>query len=483
MKRTPTLFEAVSPIVVMLLLLAIGYGVFKLNPEPLLILASIYAGAIALRLGYNWEDMMDGIREKIDQAMPAILILISIGILIGTWIISGTIPMMIYYGLQIIDPTFVVLIAFVVSAIISVVTGTSWGSAGTVGVALMGIATGLDASLPATAGAVVAGSYFGDKLSPLSDTTILAPITAGSELYEHIKHMLWTTIPAAIIGMIVYLIAGFNLSSGNVTQPETVDAMLGTLTEMFDMNILLLLPPLIILYGAIRKKPTLPMIIFSSIVAAMLAKFVQGFSATDIFASAVSGFDASMVNRPGFDSENVLEEVTRLVNQGGMESMMGIILIAFSAFIFAGIITKSGSLEVVINALMKIVKRTGDLVLSTVISSITMGLVTGNSYLTIIVPGEIFKDTYKSMKLKAKNLSRTLEDSGTVVVPLIPWSSAGVFMTGTLGVSTMSYAPWAIMCYLGFIVAIILGYTGIGIAKMEETEQTVHGSTSGKSVH
>lgn len=472
MKKQPNLFEAFSPIVVMLLLLAIGYGVYGLNPEPLLILASVYAGFIALRLGYSWEEMMEGIQEKIKQAMPAILILISIGILIGTWMIAGTIPMMIYYGLKIIDPTFIVVIAFVVSAIISIVTGTSWGSAGTVGVALMGIATGLGASLPATAGAIVAGAYFGDKLSPLSDTTNLAPIAAGSTLYEHIRHMLWTTIPAAVVSIVVYLLVGFNLSADHVSTPETMDGMLQTLTEMFDWNLLLLLPPAIILYGAIRKKPTLPVVILSSAVAAILGVFIQGFSTADVFASTVSGFDVSMVNRAGFDSEAVIFEVTRLVNQGGMHSMTGVTVIAFCAFVFAGIITTAGLLDVIIQTLMKVVKRTGDLILTTVLSCITMALVTGNSYLSIIVPGEIFKDTYKKKKLQAKNLSRTLEDSGTVVVPLIPWSSAGVFMAGTLGVSTLSYAPWAILCYIGFIFAIILGYTGIGIAEIPETDNS-----------
>ncbi|MCT1902995.1 Na+/H+ antiporter NhaC [Oceanobacillus sojae] len=470
MRKQPNLFEAFSPIVVMLLLLAIGFGVYGFSPEPLLILASVYAGFIAWRLGYTWDEMMEGIQEKIKQAMPAILILISIGILIGTWMIAGTIPMMIYYGLKIIDPTFIVLIAFVVSAIISIVTGTSWGSAGTVGVALMGIATGLGASLPATAGAVVAGAYFGDKLSPLSDTTNLAPIAAGSELYEHIRHMLWTTIPAAVISMIVYLFVGFNVSSAEASTPETMNVMLETLTAMFDWNILLLIPPAIVLYGAIRKKPTLPTIIVSSIVAGIISKFVQGFSVTDIFASTVTGFDVAMVNRTNFDPNTVIPEVLSLVHQGGMQSMTGVVLIAFSAFIFAGIMTKSGSLEVIIQALMKVVKRTGDLILTTVLSCITMALVTGNSYLSIIVPGETFKDTYKKNNLQAKNLSRTLEDSGTVVVPLVPWSSAGVFMAGTLGVSTLSYAPWAILCYIGFIFAIILGYTGIGIAKITDED-------------
>lgn len=472
MKRKPNLFEAFSPIVVMLLLLAIGFGVFDLNPEPLLILSSVYAGFIALKIGLSWSDMMDGIQEKVSQAMPAILILISIGILIGTWMISGTIPMLIYYGLELINPTFIVLIAFIVSAIISVVTGTSWGSVGTVGVALMGIATGLDANLPATAGAIVAGAYFGDKLSPLSDTTNLAPIAAGSELYEHIKHMLWTTIPASIVAMIVYLIAGFNTSASGA-ESETMTGMLTTLNEMFNWNILLLIPPIIILYGALRKYPTLPVIIFSSIVAALLGIFIQGFTIQDVFASTVTGFDVSMVNKDGFDSTSVMPEVLDLIHQGGMQSMTSVILIAFSAFAFAGIMTKSGALDVIIEQLLKFVKRTGDLVLSTVLSCLTMALVTGNSYLSIIVPGEMFKDTYKMKNLAAKNLSRTLEDSGTVVVPLIPWSSAGVFMAGTLGVPTLSYAPWAVVCYVGFIFAIILGYTGIGIAKDLKAENNI----------
>ncbi|RHW29886.1 Na+/H+ antiporter NhaC [Oceanobacillus profundus] len=470
MQRRPTLLEAFLPIIVMLLLLAIGYGVYGLSPEPLLILASIFAGVIALRVGVNWNEMMLGIREKLDMAMPAILVLISIGILIGSWMISGTIPMMIYYGLELINPQFIVLIAFIVSAIISIVTGTSWGSAGTVGVALMGIATGLGASLPATAGAIVSGAYFGDKLSPLSDTTNLAPIAAGSELYEHIKHMLYTTVPAAIVAMIVYTIAGFNLSANAVATPEVMNIMLQTLADMFHWNIILLLPPVIVLYGSITKKPTLPTIIFSSFVAAIIAKFYQDFAITDIFAATVTGFDVSMINKPDFNAETVIFEVTRLVNQGGMQSMTSVILIAFSAFAFAGIITKAGALEVIMDALLKIVKKTGDLILSTVASCITMALVTGNSYLSIIVPGELFKETYQKKNLHAKNLSRTLEDSGTVIVPLVPWSSAGVYMAGVLGVSTISYAPWAIVCYLGFIVAIISGYTGFGIERIKTSD-------------
>ncbi|OFS63703.1 MULTISPECIES: Na+/H+ antiporter NhaC [Nosocomiicoccus] len=467
MKRKPTLFQAILPIIIMLLLLSIGFGVLKLRPEPLLILSSVFAGLITLRLGYSWKEMMDGIQEKISLAMPSILILISIGILIGTWMIAGTIPMLIYYGIQLINPQFILVISFVVAAIISIVTGTSWGAVGTVGVALIGIATGLEANIPATAGAIVAGAYFGDKLSPLSDTTILAPIAAGTELYEHIKHMLWTTVPAALLSLIIYFIVGLNVKSSSIESPLATN-MIQELDMMFNWNICLIIPPLIVLIGAIKKYPTLPVIILSSIVAGITAMIFQKSTLQDVFLSTVSGFNVDMVSKITITEEEVMPEVLRLVNQGGMESMTSVTLIAFAAFVFAGIITTSGSLEVIIEKLLTVVKKTGDLILATVLSCLTMALVTGNSYLSIIVPGEMYKDTYKKKQLDPKNLSRTLEDSGTVVVPIIPWSSAGVFMAGTLGVPTLSYAPWAILCYSGFIFAIILGYTGIGITKLEE---------------
>ena len=238
-EKLPPLGWSLVPLGAMLVLLAVGYGVLGLAPEPLLILSAIIAGLVALRMGLTWEDMLLGIREKLDTAMPALLVLISIGILIGTWMIAGTIPMMIYYGLGLISAKFIVLIAFVISAIVSVITGTSWGSAGTVGVALMGIATGLDAPLAATAGAIVAGAYFGDKLSPLSDTTNLAPIAAGTTLWEHIRHMLYTTIPATLVALALYLFVGINQQSGS-TDSDQISAVTGTLDSLFSFNVLLL---------------------------------------------------------------------------------------------------------------------------------------------------------------------------------------------------------------------------------------------------
>lgn len=471
MKRKASFGEALFPIFSMLLLLGAGYGYLKLSAEPLLIIASAVAAIIALRLGVTWEEMQEGIVEKIAKSMPATLILLTVGLLIGTWMASGTIPMMIYYGIQLINPTYIVVTAFLVTALVSTFTGTSWGSAGTVGVAMIGIAAGLGVSLPMTAGAIVAGSYFGDKISPLSDTTNLAPIAAGSELYEHIRHMLYTTLPAFGISIIIYSLVGKS-SISEAANPEKIKIMLDTLDVIFNWNLLLFIPVLIVLYGSIAKKPTVPIMLISAATAALTAIFYQGFSPADVFTSMVKGFNVSMVHVEGFNTEDVLWEVTRLVNRGGLMSMMSTLLIAYCAFAFAGIVSKAGLLEVLLERTQKLIHSTGTLIFATVTACITMAVVTGSSYLSIIVPGELFAETYKKMNLHAKNLSRTLEDSGTVVVPLVPWSMAGVYMSSTLGVPVTDYAPWAILCYLGFLTAIIYGFTGFGITKINNTTET-----------
>lgn len=466
--RKPNFFESIFPICFMLFALGLGYGYLGLRAEPLLILSAFIAGLIGLRIGLKWSNMLDGIIEKLTKSMPATLILISVGILIGTWMFSGTIPMLIYYGVQLISPNFILVTSFIVSAIISSVTGTSWGSVGTIGVALIGIASGLGVSLPATAGAIVAGAYFGDKMSPLSDTTNLAPIAAGSNLYEHIKHMIWTTAPGFILSVIIYFIVGFSSNATEISSPENIKSIISTLDKMFDWNILLLLPLVIVLYGSITKKPVIPIMLISSVISIILGITLQGFSLKNGFLSVVDGFRIDMLHNDNFIADNVIPDIVRLLNRGGMNSMMGTVLIAFCAFGFAGIVTKTGSLEVILSKIVSIIKTTFGLITSTCIASITMALVTGSSYLSILIPGELFSDTYKKMGLASKNLSRTLEDAGTVVVPLIPWSMAGVYMSATLGVPVLDYAPWAILCYTGFILAIIYSITGIGIAKEVE---------------
>ncbi|ROS05560.1 transporter (NhaC family) [Sinobacterium caligoides] len=469
MTKKLTLAEALLPVVAMLLLLGIGYGYYHFRSEPLLIIATIIAGLIALRAGVSWDSMHKGIVEKINDGMPATLILISVGMMIGTWMFSGTIPMVIYYGLQYINPNYILIIACLGSAMVSIMTGTSWGAVGTVGVAFIGIATGLGVSLPAAAGAIISGAFFGDKISPLSDTTNLAPIAAGSTLYEHIGHMLYTTVPALVLSLLVYYFVGtgdFVTSSTTIATPEKMRIMLQSLDTMYHWNIILILPLVIVLGGAVLKWPTLPVMLAASFVAFLLGCCIQGFSAQDGFNSMITGFNVSMVHREGFDSGAVIWDVTKLINRGGMMSMMATTLIAFCAFAFAGIMSKAGALEVILEALTRRVKSTGSLIATTVLSCITMAVVTGSSYLSIIVPGEMYRDVYRKRGLAAKNLSRTLEDSGTVIVPLVPWSMAGVYMASTLGVPVLDYLPWAVLCYTGFIFAIIYAYTDFKIEKI-----------------
>ena len=464
MKKKPTVFQSVIPLITIAIFLGVGYGVLRLNAEMLLIGAAFISGIIVKRLGYTYKEMEEGIVTSLSKGMPAMLIVIIVGTLIGSWIACGTIPMLIFYGLKIISPKFYLVTACVVCSIISVVTGTSYGTAGTVGVALIGVAHGLNIPLGQAAGAIVAGAYFGDKLSPFSDTTNLAPIAAKSNLFDHIKHMLWTTTPAWLIGLFIYFIIGGG--TGEAATPEQIEQINTGLTGTFNFNIFLLLPPCMVLYFAIRKKPTIPGMLISAFTATVLGLIFQDISLKDSVAAMVSGF----VSNSG------VEVIDTLLTRGGMLDMMHPTLIAFCAFAFAGIIQKGGMLDVILDQFMKFARTTGSLVAATVVSCITTAVMTGSSFLSILIPGELFAPAYRKKNLAAKNLSRTTEDSGTVVMPLIPWSIAGVFMSGTLKVPVVEYFYWAFMCYLGFVFALIYGFTGFAIAPKIRDDETTPGS-------
>lgn len=409
--------------------------------------------------------MEAGIVESVTKALPAMLIVICVGLLIGSWIVSGTIPMLVWYGLKIISPTYFLVTACLVCSIVSVFTGTSWGTVGTMGVAFMGIAHGMGIPAAPTAGAIVAGSYFGDKLSPFSDTTNLAPIAAGSNLFDHIRHTLWTTTPAWLIGMGVYFVVGLQYSGSDI-QSKSMDLILNTIQSNFTFSAWLLLPPVIIIYFAVRKKPTIPGMLIASILAAVLAIIYQSASLPEI----------AQVMTNGYVANTGVEVVDNLLSRGGMMSMMGVTLIAFCAFAFAGIVQKAGMLDVILDNLLRVATSTGKLVASVVGSSVAVALMTGSSFLSILIPGELFAPAFRQRGLAAKNLSRTTEDSGTVIVPLVPWSMAGVFMAGTLGVPTLSYLPWTVMCYLGLVFALIYGFSGFAIAPRIRDDETMAGS-------
>lgn len=468
MKKIKTLnfMQASFPVIIMLITLGIGVGVFNLSAEPLIVLATTIVGLQAVYLGYSYEKIIEEISQKISKIWGALLILVIVGFMIGSWMSGGTIPMLIYYGLKLINPQYLVLTAFILTAIVSVFTGTSWGSAGTIGVAFMGVAVGLDANLAAVAGAVVSGAYFGDKLSPLSDTTNLASAVCEVNIYEHISNQMWTTGIAAILSGLFYFIYGQIFISGNAASPETVLSLMESLENMFNWNVILLVPLLIVLVGSITRKPTIPIMLLASFIALFNAYIFQGVSLENIVESTLNGFNVSML---GYDEMSVLPELVSLLHRGGMMAMMNTLLIAVCAISFAGTMSVTGALDVLISKLVKEISNTFQLVASTILICLITTGVTSNGQVSILMPGEALKNVYKKKGLHPKVLSRTLEDSVSCVECLIPWTAAGAYMAATLGVPTLNYLPFAILNYSGIFLSLIWAATGIGITPLNKS--------------
>ena len=334
----------------------------------------------------------------------------------------------------------------------------------------MGIAIALGLPLDITAGAVLSGAVFGDKLSPLSDTTILAPIAAGTTLYRHIRSMMYTTGAASIACIVVYTILGFNTNVSTLSNPEQVTAMLSNLEALYHFNPILLLPPVLVFWGAYTKKPTIPMLLLSSVIALAMGMIFQGFTLKVALNAFVKGFNVSMLPAVA-GGVKTLKVINTLLNRGGLMGMMGTVLLVFCAFAFAGIFSKAGCIEVILERVKSSINSVGNLIAATVGSTLFMSIVTGSSYLAILIPGEMFQDLYKKFKLAPETLSRTLEDAGTCAVPIVPWSVAGTYMAATLGVPTVQYMPYAVLCYGSMIFALIYGYTGIFLIKAKDGEE------------
>ncbi|MBP2638656.1 MAG: nhaC [Firmicutes bacterium] len=467
MNKKLSFLEAISPMVVMLGLMVFG-TIYHLKVVPLIILSAIFAGFVGLKAGLTWDEMLSGIVNKLSTAMPAVLILLSVGIVIASWIMCGTVPMMIYYGLQTLTPTYLYVAAFFITTIVSLLIGTSWGTLGTVGISIMGIAHALDVNVAIAAGAVVSGTFLGDKISPLSDSVNLSAIVSDTPLYSHIKHLFYTTVPVIIISMIVYTIIGVTTHHQTTVNSGEITKLLTSLDAIFTWNVLLLLPPLIVIYGAVTEKPALPSLLASSFVAALLAIFTQGFSLQSVCTAILNGFNISMIKDKGLNPEQIAPAVKKLISQGGLIDIFPVLMILFAAFAFAGIVSKAGCLEIIGEKLLVKAKTTGSLVLTNVLTCIGTCMVMGSIYLSIIIPGEIFKESYKKHNLQSQNLSRALQESSSITAPLIPWSETGAFTAATLGLSTFAFAPWSFVCYLGPIVTVIFAYAGISMTKIKD---------------
>jgi NhaC family Na+:H+ antiporter len=435
---------------------AIIAGVLTLGfSGDILLVALLFAAAVAAllakRVGQGWDAVQAETGRQIADAFPAILILLSIGVLIGSWMFAGTIPLMVALGIDLINPQFMALTAFAATAIMSLISGTSWGSAGTIGVALVSAAEAMGLPLAPVAGAVVSGAYLGDKLSPLSDMTNISAIGAGADLYKHIRHMLWTSVPAAVIAAIAFAWIGFVTDASAGLNETSALQTRGELSALFNLNWLVALPLLVAIVGIVLRKPPVLVIIASSILALIIGVFLQGFDVSSAVATFVNGFSPSTA----FGEAEISDNVTNLLGRGGMMSMAGTLMFIIAAFLLAAGMKVSGALDRLLAALLSAVGSVLGLVSATMAAGAVMVAMTSHGGVTALMVGGLFRDSYKERGLQPEKLSRSIEDSVTVTEPLMPWTVSGVFMASTLGVSTLAYAPWAIFCWLGPVASLV----------------------------
>ncbi len=455
--RAPYLVEAISTFVMLILVMGVGIAVFGADPHIPMLIGTAIAAAMALRIGHKWNDIEQFMFDGIRQALQAIVILAIIGVLIGVWILSGVVPSMIYFGLGFLSPKIFLVATVLISSVTSLATGTSWGTAGTIGIALMGIAQGLGIPAPIAAGAVISGAYFGDKMSPLSDTTNLAPAMAGTDVFTHIKFMLKPTVIAYSIALIVFAIVGLRFSGSNMDL-SSIEAMRTGLEGSFTLSPILLLPPVVVIILISRKMPAIPGIFIGILLGAILAPIFQGSSFGDILS----------VSYGGFESATGIESVDSLLSSGGLMNMMYSISLTIIAMMFGGIMEKTGQLDVIVERLLRLVKTTSGLIAMTIFTCIGSNMTMPEQYISIVVPGRMYSKAYKERGLHPKTLSNALESSGTLTSALIPWNTCGVFLMGVLGVPTLQYAPWAIFNYTMPIVVIALSFFGVTVAMIED---------------
>ncbi|MBP7546562.1 MAG: Na+/H+ antiporter NhaC [Corallincola sp.] len=482
--RLPSLFWSLVPVAILIALLTSSVMLFgdssSFGPNQIaLLLASAIGIAIALAHGHRWAVLEQGIMRGISVALGAVLILLMIGALIGTWLLAGTVPTLIYYGLQLIDPNWFYFTCCVVCAIVSLSIGSSWTTAATVGVAFIGVAQGLELSLAITAGAVVSGAYFGDKMSPLSETTNLAPAVAGSELFAHIRHMVWTSGPSLAIALLLFAILG----AGEQPQGDAsrITVITDGITAIYQVSAWNLLPLLLLLAMAIGKVPALPAIFVGALIGGLWAALVQGDSIPLLFPElADQGWRGVVLAiwRASFEGVKVSSEqpgLADLLSGGGMAKMLNTVWLIICAMAFGAVMECTGMLKQLVAQMLKLVQGTGSLVAATLCTCIGVNVVTADQYMSIVMPGRMFREAFRERKLALVNLSRTLEDGGTITSPLIPWNSCGSYMFSVLLVSPADYFMYAFFNLLNPLIAILYGFLGIKIlpAPQHQAEESL----------
>lgn len=477
--KEPGFFVALIPILFLIGLLSVNvmfYGdgaTYGPNQIALLFSAGI-AAVVGWGLGFTWENIKDGIVHSIVSSLPAILILLMIGALAGTWMISGIVPTMIYYGLKILNPTIFLVAAVIVCAIVSLATGSSWSTVATVGVALLGIGSALGINEGMIAGAIISGAYFGDKMSPLSDTTNLAPAMAGTDLFTHIRYMMITTIPTLIITIIIFLILGFSIDA----KPSSggIDGMLIAIESKFYISPVLFLVPVVVIFLIIKKVDAIPALFIGSLLGGIAAIIFQPQLVTEVAGKASNYLDASykavinaMYGEVSVSTSN--ENVSKLLTTRGMEGMMNTIWLIVCAMTFGGVMEACGLLQKISSAVVSLAKSTGSLIASTAATCVFFNATAADQYLAIVVPGRMYAKTFRDRGLKGENLSRTLEDSGTVTSVLFPWNTCGATQATVLNVATGTYWMYCFFNLLSPIMTVIVGYLNFRIARFEKDEK------------
>ena len=480
--RQPSLLLSLVPVLSLIGMLAASVYLFgdssSRGPSQIALILSAGVGIIiAIAHGHTWKELERGIVKGISLAMGAMLILLMVGSLIGSWILAGVVPSMIYYGLAILNPSVFFAAACVICCITSLATGSSWTTAGTVGVALVGIAAAQGLHLGIAAGAIVSGAYFGDKMSPLSDTTNLAPAMAGTDLFTHIRHMAWTTTPSIVLALIIFTVIG--LRSAAPSDTSSVEAIRQAIAAQFAVGPHLLIPLAIVLGLVIARVPALPALMIGALIGCVFAVIFQRAAVLAYVAQPDASTGAALVKGAwtslfdGFKLESGNKALDDLLSRGGMASMLPTVWLIIAAMMFGAVMETTGMLQRIAASILSAVRGTGSLIAATLATSFSMNVVASDQYIAIVLPGRMFRAEFERRRLHPKNLSRALEDAGTMTSALVPWNTCGAFMAQTLGVATFAYAPFAFFNLINPLISAVYGFTGFTIEKLEPGEKAL----------
>ena len=474
--KTPklSLSAALLPLITLILLLTYNVTVFgddalSGSNQFILLLGGVVGGLVGLRNKVTYGQMLDKVGENLQSVTGPSVILLLVGALAGTWLLSGIIPAMIDYGLQIANPRFFLPACVLISALLSLATGSSWSTSATIGIALIGIGKALDLPVGMVAGAVISGAYFGDKLSPLSDTTNLAPAMAGGELFAHIRYMLYTTLPSIVITLLIFIVLGWGFSGSGDVDTSLLNE---SIREKFNISPWLFLVPLVVILMIVKKTPPLLALFVGTLLGGLFALIFQPQLLMDISESSVlnlktiykSIFNAVTVDIQIETNDPLLNE---LFSSGGMQGMLGTVWLIICAMVFGGVMDAIGALQAISNAFLKWAQTTFQLIAGTAASSLTVNLTASDQYLAIVVPGKMFAQAYRDRKLAPENLSRTLEDAGTVTSVLVPWNTCGAYQSGVLGVSVAEYFVYAFFNWISPLMTLTYAYFKIKIKKLK----------------